>query len=163
MLIGEFKHEINEYAKKLFPHCGINVRVRKNLGQFISIDFKLIGDEKDYINGCGDNDLVGLRLMIHLQGNDNNENSKLPEKIKVEILTGWNLNLKPQAGSYMAIDGYKLGWRNKTARPELVLIHILSYLEKIRTAVSNERDKNNIYMQEQVNSKYFEGELCHEI
>lgn len=156
MMITEFTNEIENYALSLFPHCRIKAQVRRNLGQFISIDFGLIGDKKDFINGYSDNDLIGMRLIIHLNGQNNDEFTILPKKISIEMLTGWSLNINPPEESYLAIGSHGLKWRNKTARPELVLIAVLAHFERMRKAVDEERNNNNIYRQDSLDKKYFQ-------
>jgi hypothetical protein len=156
MQILEFNNKINEHVKNLFPNGLIIARIRKNLGQFVAIDFGIIRDKKDWINGYFDNDLVNTRLIIHLDGQSNSDETYFNEKIKIEMQSGWSLNINPPEGSYLAIGSHSLKWRNKTARAELVLKHVLKYFDNLRESVNIERDKNNIYRQGVLDEKYFQ-------
>jgi hypothetical protein len=114
--------------KKHFPKSFTQAYFNKSLSPSITVRFTLGKDKNEWRNGIIQND-----PLFHLWHVWNvHEDGTLAEKLKMEMSVGGNIQIRP--------DWPKIGWRNKTSKPELILKHFDNYFKKMKGMISKYKD-----------------------
>jgi hypothetical protein len=70
-----------------------------------------------------------------------NVEGELGEKVRAELVQGGTLFVNPAPESRFHYDRVKLGWRNRTATPEVILRHFDKYFERMAETVARESER----------------------
>jgi hypothetical protein len=137
--VDEFVKSLETEIKKIFPKSYIEVRASTNLGASISLRFALGKDKSEWQNGIIQNDPLFHAFMIGW--NSFTEGHFIKDKIEAELSVGGGLKVDPAAGSHMAYDRVKIGWRKKTAPPDKMVKAIGDYFKKVKQVLMSNKDR----------------------
>lgn len=138
MSVSEFIKNLESAVKKIFPKSFIQIYSGKNLGSSITFKFALGKDKSEWNNGIIHNDPLFHTWMIGWESFQDDGFTK--DKIPAELSVGGSLAIKPEEGSYMAQGRAKIGWRKKTAPPDKIIQHFISYFKKMKKVLNDNKD-----------------------
>lgn len=141
--------KLDEELKQILPKSFIQARFVTRLGKSIQIDMTLGKDKSEYAHGIEHNDPLRQTIFIWSEPSDSWSESGLPEKMKAEN-QGGILFVEPEAGSQYARGRVKLGWRNKTATPDVIFKYIVDYVKKVKQIIKENNDK----LPKEIQNKY---------
>jgi len=138
---GEWTKSLESEIKKIFPKSAVYVGLDSGIGKHITIFFTIGKDKSEYANKIEHNDPARHILMIHLNDDVTNDSS-LPDKMALELVTGGSILVAPPKDSFLAFGRAKIGFRKKTGTPNQIFKHVINYFKKMKTVwLAN---KNNL-------------------
>jgi len=146
-IADEFISKVKNSFLSHFPNGYFYGKAENGLGSpIITFSFGLISDINDESHKIRENDPISQLVMIHTKGDFNADN------LKMNVLKG-RLNLKPETGSYMAMQGLKTGLKNMNSGSlDKIYKSLDSFFPKLVKLVQDNKD--NFYKQD-IPSKYF--------
>ena len=140
---------LKDKVNTIFPNAKINASVYSGIGEpTFSVSFYLIGEKADQSYQIVDNDPMLCKFIAHLPC----EHPTKDTKFKLERLMG-SLSLKPEEGSYFAMDSLKITHRKSTGNIDKQVDNLVKYFTKgAKTLIEN---KDNLYKKD-INPKYLE-------
>jgi hypothetical protein len=140
--------EIEKSFKKYFKKSYINARMNTSSGIFkgtLSVVFTLGSGKEDYSYGIPENDPLLHKFLISdfvevKSPIDAMKDRKYGTTPRVELSQGGTLAVKPEPGSYKAMDRVKIGWRNHAGDPQKLLKYMDKYFAKVHKIIKDNID-----------------------
>ena len=130
--LNDWCADLESKIKTIFPKSMIWVKVVEISKHVVVIEFSIGKNKSEYDWGQVDNDPARHKFIIHLP-NGVTGNSELPDKMQIKLLIGGSVVIKPPKGSHYSIGRAKVGFRNKTGKPDAIFKHVIDYFTKLKT------------------------------
>lgn len=143
----ETARAIEAAFKKVFPKSLVQAKFNTNFGNVVTVVFSLVDEKSKLPNGIRDNDPAYSVWQVYGFNKDGTG-----DKLEANLTRGGSFDLKPYAGSYMAMSVVKLGWRKKSGSPDQIVKHFADYAEKSKKVMLANVD--NVYGSEEQKQIY---------
>ena len=143
MKFEEFKNEVMDGWKKEFPESKIEVRGEKCLGSSIWITCYIAKDRTETAHGIMDNDMLGMKYVIHLKDTFNFESDELPEWLFMEVL-GNSYEVKPTNEYYYCANKKATKARKTKGNAEKIIKTLNKNFKELKENLIEEVKNDNI-------------------
>lgn len=143
MKFTEFKDKAQEAYRKVLPDSMCKVYIYKCLGKYAYIDCFIAGNEKEFPNGIGVNDMLSISFSFTLPDNFNEDVDALPDVLVMEVMKKC-YRIKTES-SYLYCDYHNMSYRKTRGNAEKLLKTLERYFSSLRSSLEDDLRAGNIH------------------